>query len=95
MSVTDVVGNTRNVLTDVPALYNNICRDYWFSGGAGSTANPTRRILMDSDATVHLIDGVLRYKSDAELGSWLDECALAWEEFKANKEKEEEEGGEQ
>ena len=51
---------------------------------------------MDSDATVHLIDGVLRYKSDAELGSWLDECALAWEEFKANKEKEEEEeGGEQ
>lgn len=95
MSVTDVTGKTRNVLTDVPALYNNICRDYWFSGGAGSTANPTRRILMDSDATVHLIDGVLRYKSDAELGSWLDECALAWEEFKANKEKEEEEGGEQ
>lgn len=94
MSVTDVQGNTYEVQTDVPGLYNNICRDYWFSGGTGSTANPTRRILMDSDATVHLINGVLRYKSDEQLGKWQDECALAWEEFKANQ-KEEEEGGEQ
>ncbi len=94
MSVTDVLGHTYSVKTDVPALYNNICRDYWFSGGAGSTANNTRRILMDSDATVHLINGVLRYISDDELGKWEDEALKAWEEFKANQ-KEEEEGGEQ
>ncbi len=96
LTVTDVTGMKRNVKTDVPALYNNICRDYWFSGGAGSTANPTRRILMDSDATVHLIDGVLRYKSDAELGSWEDEAAQKWIEFQEEQKKaEEEEGGEQ
>lgn len=95
MEVTDVTGKTYRVQTDAPALYNNICRDYWFSGGAGSAANPTRRILMDSDATVHLINGVLRYETDANLGTWEKEFERAWEEFKANKEKEEEEGGEQ
>lgn len=95
MSVTDVTGQTRQVKTDVPALYNNICRDYWFSGKVGSVANSTRRILMDSDATVHLIDGVLRYQTDEQLGPWEEEAELAWEVFKANKEKEEEEGGEQ
>lgn len=95
MSVTDVTGKTRSVKTDVPELYNNICRDYWFSGTAGTVANTTRRILMDSDATVHLIDGVLRYQKDGDLGPWEAECERAWEEYKANKEKEEEEGGEQ
>lgn len=95
MEVTDATGKTYRVQTDAPALYNNICRDYWFSGGAGSAANPTRRILMDSDATVHLINGVLRYETDANLGPWQVEAHNALQEFKANKEKEEEEGGEQ
>lgn len=93
LQVKDVVSNEWcNVVKDDESLYNNICRDYWFSGGAGSTANPTRRILMDSDATVHLIDGILRYETDAKLGSWEKEALDAWHEFQANQK---EEGGEQ
>ena len=93
LKVKDVLGNQYNVVT-TDGLYNNLCRDYWFDGGAGSTANPTRRLQMDSDASVHLIDGVLRFKTDEELGSWEDEAVEAWEEFKRNQQKEEQEGGE-
>lgn len=92
MTVTDVTRQRACNVVKTDGLYNNLCRDYWFSGGAGTTANPTRRLQMDSDASVHLIDGVLRYKTDEELGSWEDEALAAWEEFK-RKQQEEQEGG--
>ena len=92
MTVTDVTRQRACNVVKTDGLYNNLCRDYWFSGGAGTIANPTRRLQMDSDASVHLIDGVLRYKTDEELGSWEDEALAAWEEFK-RKQQEEQEGG--
>lgn len=80
MSLKDALGNLVNVRTDLSGLYNNISRDYWFSGGVGTTGDYTRTILMDSDATIHLLDGVLRYMSDEELGSWEEEAEKRWYE---------------
>jgi uncharacterized surface protein with fasciclin (FAS1) repeats len=58
MWVRDVLGNTRNVVkTD--GLYNQICREYWFSG---STAN-LATTFMASDAIVHQIDGPLFFEN--------------------------------
>lgn len=53
LTVTDQLNHTRNVVT-ADGLYNNICREFWFSGTGGS-----RLIYMVSDAVVHQIDGVL------------------------------------
>jgi len=58
MTVTDEVGNVRNVVTSDPALYNNICREYWFEG-----KDRTARLFMGSGAVVHLIDGPLFYET--------------------------------
>lgn len=50
MTVTDVAGRTHNVVkTD--GLYNNYCREYWFTG---SGKNQT--LSTSSDAMVHFID---------------------------------------
>lgn len=59
MTVSDEVGNTRNVVTK-EGLYNNICREYWFDGS---------RQFMASDVVVHLIDGPLFYE---QLKPWRD-----------------------
>lgn len=59
LSVTDVMGNVRHVITR-DGLYNQICRDYWFDGAVGSN---TATIFMTSDAVVHLIDDALYYKN--------------------------------
>ncbi len=56
MTVTDVMGNQRKVLT-TPGLYNNICREYWFDGRDNNA-----RLFMASDVVVHLIDGPLMYE---------------------------------
>ena len=61
MTVTDMVGNQRKVLT-TPGLYNNVCREYWFEG-TGNNA----RLFMASDVIVHLIDGPLMYE---EMKPW-------------------------
>lgn len=53
MTITDEVGNTRNVVTQ-EGLYNNLCREYWFDG---------TRQFMASDVVVHLIDGPLFYEN--------------------------------
>lgn len=53
MTVTDDMGNTRNVVNQ-EGLYNNLCREYWFSGN---------RLFMASDIVVHLIDGPLFYEN--------------------------------
>ncbi len=58
LSVTDVMGNTRHV-TKSAGLYNQICRDYWFSGTPGTNQ---ATIFMASDAVVHQIDDVLMYQ---------------------------------
>lgn len=55
--VRDQMNNTRRVNT-TQGLYNNICREYWFSG----TGN-ARSIYMTSDAVVHQIDGALFFDS--------------------------------
>ena len=52
MTVTDDIGNVRNVVTQ-PGLYNNLCREYWFDGA---------RLFMNSDVVVHMIDGALFYE---------------------------------
>ena len=57
MTITDEVGNKRHVVTTDPALYNNICREYWFEG-----QDRTARLFMGSGAVVHLIDGPLMYE---------------------------------
>ena len=53
MTITDEVGNIRNVVTQ-EGLYNNLCREYWFDG---------TRQFMASDVVVHLIDGPLFYEN--------------------------------
>lgn len=52
MTVTDDIGNVRNVVTKA-GLYNNLCREYWFDGA---------RQFMNSDVVVHQIDGPLFYE---------------------------------
>jgi hypothetical protein len=53
LTVTDNIGNVRNVVTK-PGLYNIICREYWFQG-----AGNNQRLFMGSDVVAHQIDGVL------------------------------------
>jgi len=57
MSVTDVMGHTRQV-HKADGLYNNIIREYWFEGA--ETDNPT--IYMSSHAVAHLIDEPLYFE---------------------------------
>jgi len=53
MTVTDKMGNVRKV-NKTPGLYNNLCREYWFDSSG--------RLIMNSDAVVHLIDEPLYYE---------------------------------
>jgi hypothetical protein len=70
MTVKDVMGNTRDVMT-AGGLYNLMCREYWFSGGkAGSTG---RSINSASDAVVHQINGVLLFDKSLTSKKWQDE----------------------
>lgn len=59
ITITDKAGNVRHV-EKTAGLYNNICREYWFSG-----AGLTKNIYSSSDAVVHLIDGPLFYSKSA------------------------------
>lgn len=59
ITITDKAGNVRHV-EKTAGLYNNICREYWFSG-----AGLTKSIYSSSDAVVHLIDGPLFYSKSA------------------------------
>ena len=80
INLVDPTGQSYSVVKTQGA-YNNICRDYWFENvktSEGSFDATKARLLMDSDATVHLIDGVLRY--DDELGSWEKEAEKRWNE---------------
>lgn len=67
MTITDMMGHTRKV-NKTTGLYNNICREYWFTGNGNS-----KKIYTTSDAVVHQIDGVLWY--DNSFGkSWRQEA---------------------
>ena len=57
--IKDNAGNVRHVEKKL-GLYNNICREYWFSG-----AGYAKTIYSSSDAVVHLIDGPLFYSQNA------------------------------
>ena len=57
MSVTDVMGHTRQV-HKADGLYNNIIREYWFE--KAETDNP--KIYMSSHAVAHLIDEPLYFE---------------------------------
>jgi len=59
LSVTDASGTTRSVLTSRKDLYNNMAREYWFSGSGNNAI-----IYQSSTAVVHLIDGPLFYESN-------------------------------
>ena len=67
LTVTDQLGNTRHVNTN-RGLYNNVCREYWFSGSGNNMS-----INSASDAVVHLIDGVLLYNNDLTSRTWQQE----------------------
>lgn len=67
LTIKDYLGNTASVIK-TEGLYNNICREYWFSG-TGSA----RTIYTASDAVVHLIDKPLYY-SKTELSDWKNEA---------------------
>jgi hypothetical protein len=69
MTVKDLAGNTRNVVTSNPELFNRICREYWFKN---ETAGQ-KTIYMTSSAVVHQIDGVLLYDAAKQLTPWRDE----------------------
>jgi len=59
LSVTDYAGNTRKVLTSNKGLYNDMVREYWFSGTGTSSI-----IYQSSTAVIHQIDGALFYDAD-------------------------------
>ena len=69
MTVKDVSGNTRNVVTSNPELFNRICREYWFKNETGTQ----KTIYMTSSAVVHQIDGVLLYDAAKQLTPWRNE----------------------
>ena len=56
MTITDNIGQTRNVVT-TEGLYNNMCREYAFDTGKNT-------IYTSSYAVVHLIDGALIYDEE-------------------------------
>lgn len=59
ITITDVMGNVRHVVTRDPSLYNIMTRDYLFNT---SDVKSATQIETSSFAVVHLIDGVLRYE---------------------------------
>lgn len=59
LTIKDEAGNVRHV-EKKSGLYNNICREYWFSG-----TGYAKMIYSSSDAVVHLIDGPLFYSKNA------------------------------
>lgn len=73
ITVTDVMGNTRNVNTSAKGLYNNLCRDIWLE-----TSGRYEIIYTSSDAVVHLIDGPLFYNSNWQL-TWEEALKLEGE----------------
>ena len=68
MSVTDQMGNKRNVVT-TDGLYNNQGREYWITNKDDDTRS---QLYNASDVVVHQIDGVLLYHSE-QLSKWQDE----------------------
>lgn len=58
MTVTDVKGNTRSVVTN-DNLYNRIIREYWFEGDYSPDDSKFQTLFMTSDAVVHLINAPL------------------------------------
>ena len=70
LSVVDQLGNTRHVLKGA-GQYNNICREYWFSG----TRVENKQIYSTSDAVVHLIDGALFFDRNQQT-SWKAEAGI-------------------
>lgn len=53
MTVTDEMGTPHKINT-TPGLFNNLCREYWFTKDG--------RLFMNSDVVVHLIDQALIYE---------------------------------
>ena len=68
MSVTDQMGNKRNVVT-TDGLYNNQGREYWITNKDDDTRS---QLYNASDVVVHQIDGVLLYHSE-QLSKWQEE----------------------
>ena len=60
LTVTDVMGNTRNVIT-TDGMYNMMAREYW-NAGTRATTNPYATELNNSSfAVIHAIDGPLYF----------------------------------
>ncbi len=59
LTITDLAGNERHVVTSNKGLYNLMAREYQYDSGDVSVA---RTIYTSSNAVIHRIDGVLNYK---------------------------------
>lgn len=70
LQIIDQVGRPCNVLTENPANFNQVCREFWFTA-TNSKVDETSTIYMESDAVVHQIDGVLKHKNYGE--TWKQE----------------------
>ena len=60
MTVTDVMGNTRNVITH-NGMYNVQAREYWLNS---TNVNNAQTLTNSSTAVVHAIDGPLFFDKD-------------------------------
>ena len=70
LQIIDQVCRPCNVLTENPANFNQVCREFWFTA-TNSKVDETSTIYMESDAVVHQIDGVLKHKNYGE--TWKQE----------------------
>lgn len=70
LTVTDLLGNQRHVVTTSADTYNLMGREYWIENAKNS--NHLEMLYNASDVVLHHIDGVLLY-DDSQMTSWQDE----------------------
>jgi len=70
MSIVDLMGNTRHVITTGADMYNRMGREYWVQNA--NNANHNEMLYNASDVVVHHIDGPLIYDA-SQLTSWKEE----------------------
>lgn len=70
MSIVDLTGNTRHVITTSADTYNRMGREYWVQNA--NNANHNEMLYNASDVVVHHIDGPLIYDA-SQLTSWKEE----------------------
>ena len=70
LTVTDLLGNQRHVITSSANTYNLMGREYWIENSKNS--NHIEQLYNASDVVLHHIDGALLYDS-SQMTRWQDE----------------------